>query len=64
MKLVDAGTQNGRDARVNVDRTLYTVEEEERFAEHFELVSMEGSCVTMLFGDDQFTLCEGEQILK
>ncbi|MDQ3619512.1 MAG: hypothetical protein M3391_05205 [Actinomycetota bacterium] len=64
VKLVDAGTQNGRNARVNVDGTVYTVDEGERFAENFELVAAQGSCVTMLFGDDQFTLCEGEEILK
>ncbi len=65
VKLVDAFVQGGRNrARVNVDGTVYTVDEGERFAENFELVSVQGSCVTMLFGDDQFTLCEGEEILK
>ena len=65
VKLVDAFAEGGRNrGRVNVDGTVYTVDEGERFAENFELVSVEGSCVTMLFGDDQFTLCEGEEILK
>ena len=65
VKLVDAFVRGGRSrARVNVEGTVYTVGEGERFVEHFELVSAQGSCVTMLFGDDQFTLCEGEEILK
>ena len=65
VKLVDAFVQGGRSrARVNVEGTVFTVDEGERFAENFELVSAQGSCVTMLFGDDQFTLCEGEEILK
>ena len=51
-------------AQVEVDGTVYTVAEGEVFAENFELVSASGECATMLFGDDQFTLCEGEEILK
>jgi hypothetical protein len=47
-----------------VDGTVYTVEEGERFATSFELLSLNGDCATMLYGDDQFTLCEGEEILK
>ena len=65
VKLVDAIAQGGGSlAEVDVDDTLHTVEEGERFAENFELVSVEGVCATMLFGDEQFTTCEGEQILK
>nr|MBA2601233.1 hypothetical protein [Actinomycetota bacterium] len=65
VKLIDAFVQGGRSrARVNVDGTVHTLGEGERFAENFELVSAQGSCATMLFGDDQFTLCEGEEILK
>jgi hypothetical protein len=51
-------------AQVQVDGTVYTVSEGERFADSFELVSVDGSCATMLFGDDEFTLCEGEEIIK
>jgi hypothetical protein len=54
----------GARAQVQVDGTVYTVEEGERFADNFQLVSISGECATMLFGDDQFTLCEGEEILK
>lgn len=65
VRLVDVFTQNGEQrARVQVDGTVYTVEEGDRFADSFELLSIEGRCASLLFGDDQFTLCEGEEILK
>ena len=65
VKLLDAYADGDRNlADVNVDDAVHTVTEGERFADNFELVSVQGGCVTMLFGDDQFTLCEGEQILK
>lgn len=51
-------------ARVQVDGTVYTVGEGDRFADNFEVMSISGSCVSMLYGDDQFSLCEGEEILK
>lgn len=51
-------------AQVQVDGTVHNVQEGERFADNFELVSTSGECADMLYGDDQFTLCEGEQILK
>ena len=65
VKLLDAYADGGRNlADVKVDDTVHTVKEGERFAEYFELVSVQGGCATMLFGDEQFTTCEGEQILK
>lgn len=65
VRLVDVFTQGGEQrARVQVDGTVYTVEEGDRFADNFELLSIEGQCASLLFGDDQFTLCEGEEILK
>ena len=51
-------------ATVQVDGTVYEVTQGETFAENFELLSTSGDCATMLFGDDQFTVCEGEEILK
>jgi hypothetical protein len=50
--------------QVQVDDQVYTVDEGEQFAQNFELVSVSGACATLLYGDDQFTLCEGEEILK
>ncbi|MBW3594089.1 MAG: hypothetical protein KY391_00815 [Actinobacteria bacterium] len=65
VRVVDVYEENGRDrAQVQVDGTVYTVDEGENFAENFRLVSASGRCATILFGDDEFTLCEGEEILK
>jgi hypothetical protein len=57
-------TLDGGSAQVQVDSTVYRVSEGEQFAQNFELVSVSGDCATLLYGDDQFTLCEGEEILK
>jgi hypothetical protein len=57
-------TLGGGRAQIQVDSTVYTVDEGERFAENFELVSVSSECATLLYGDDQFSLCEGEEILK
>ena len=63
--VVDVYNENGRDrAQIRVDGNVYTVDEGENFAENFRLVSASGRCATILFGDDEFTLCEGEEILK
>jgi cytoskeletal protein RodZ len=65
VRLVDVFSQNGSPrAQVSVDGSVYTVAEGETFADSFQLTSVSGTCATMLFGDDQFTLCEGEEILK
>jgi len=56
--------RNGPRAQIQVDGTVYTVDEGDRFAQNFQLLSASGRCSTMLFGDDEFTLCEGEEILK
>ena len=63
VRVVDVFPRGGR-AQVQVDGTVYTVDEGETFAENFELIRASGQCATMLFGDDEFTLCEGEEILK
>lgn len=65
VRLIDTFSRNGEpQARVQVDGTVYTVGEGDRFAENFEMLSISGQCASMLFGDDQFSLCEGEEILK
>lgn len=65
VKLVDVYKKGGeKRAQVQVDGTVYTVTEGETFAENFQLLSISGECASMLFGDDQFTICEGEEILK
>ena len=47
-------------AQVEVDGDTFTVSEGETFSHNFELVSVDGSCARFLFGDESFTLCEGE----
>lgn len=65
VSVVDVYNENGEGrAQIRVDGSVYTVDEGEDFAENFRLVSTSGSCATILFGDDEFTLCEGEEILK
>ena len=65
VRLIDTFNRNGEPrARVQVDGTVYTVGEGERFANNFEVLSISGECASLLFGDDQFSLCEGEEILK
>lgn len=50
--------------QIRVDDTVYTVEEGENFAQNFQLVSVSDNCATVLYGDDQFSICEGQEILK
>ena len=65
VKVVDVYVENGENrAQIQVDGSVYTVDEGEEFANNFRLVSASGRCATILFGDDEFTLCEGEEILK
>ena len=65
VRLIDVYRQNGRTrAQIQVDGTVYTVDVGERFAENFELVDVSGECASILYGDDQFSICEGEEILK
>lgn len=66
VRVVDVFTANNGEqrAQIQVDGTVYTVEEGETFADSFQLLSLSGDCATMLFGDDQFTICEGEEIIK
>lgn len=65
VRVIDVFRDGGRGrAQVQVDGTVYTVDEGERFAQNFQLLSTSGQCATILFGDDEFTLCEGEEILK
>ena len=58
------GRGDDASAQIQVDDTIYTVAPGETFAENFKLLSTSGECATVLYGDDQFTICEGEEILK
>lgn len=64
--LLDVYDQDGRRvANVRVNDTVYeAVAPGEQFATSFQLVSLDGTCGTFLFGDDRFRLCQGEEVLK
>ena len=65
VSLVDVFQQDGQSrAAVRVDDALYEVSTGETFATSFLVRSVEPPCVTLLYGDDAFTLCEGESVLK
>lgn len=51
-------------AQVTIDDGTYTVSAGQRFARYFRLLYTSADCAAILFGDDQFTICEGERILK
>lgn len=51
-------------AVVQVDNELFEVRDGDVFAENFQVMAVDPPCVTLLFGDDSFTLCEGERVLK
>jgi hypothetical protein len=60
--LIDVFTRGGEQVvQVSVDGDTFVVGEGERFAGNFEVTSIEGTCATFLFGDESFTLCEGER---
>jgi len=58
------GTGSNRVATVLVDGTEYQVKEGETFAGSYKVKSLTATCGTFVFGDEQFTLCEGQEILK
>jgi hypothetical protein len=51
---------DGDTVQVTVDGETFTVDEDEEFAENFQLVSVSGNCARFLFGDESFTLCQGK----
>jgi hypothetical protein len=51
-------------AVLQVDGTTYQVPEGEVFAEVFQLRTIDGECVTVLYGDEAFSLCDGERLFK
>jgi hypothetical protein len=51
---------DGDTVQVTVDGETFTVDEDEEFAQNFQLVSVSGNCARFLFGDESFTLCQGE----
>ena len=65
LDIIDAAEAGGTaKAQVRIGSTVYTVAPGETFASTFKVLSISGTCATMLNGDDKFTVCEGEQIVK
>ncbi|MBW3589087.1 MAG: hypothetical protein KY429_06685 [Actinobacteria bacterium] len=65
VQLIDVFEEDGQQkAQVKVGSTVYTVTIDETFAGSYKLVSISGNCATFLHGDDKFTLCEGEEVIK
>lgn len=63
--LLDIFTQDGeRMATVSVDGQEFTVTEGETFADNFRLIELTEECGTFVFGDEQFTLCIGQEVRK
>lgn len=46
--------------QVEVEGEPATVSEGQRFAGSYQVVSVEANCARFLYGDESFTLCEGE----
>jgi hypothetical protein len=51
-------------AAIRVGSTVYTVAPGEAFAGSYMVVSVEGTCVQLLYGDAPFQLCKGEEVIK
>ncbi len=58
------GSGSNRVATVLVDGTEYQVKVGDTFAGSYKVKSLTAECGTFVFGDEQFTLCEGQEILK
>jgi hypothetical protein len=59
-----SGSGANRVAVVIVDGTEYEVSEGETFAGSYRVKSLTAECGTFVFGDEQFTLCVGQEVLK
>ena len=63
--LVDiSGSGGSRTATVEVDSTEYTVQEGDTFAGSYRVKDLTSDCGTFVFGDESFTLCVGQEVLK
>jgi hypothetical protein len=51
-------------AFIQVHTEVHEVREGERFAGAFQLRSIDGDCVNLLYGDEAFSLCEGGRAMK
>jgi hypothetical protein len=51
-------------AQTKVNSTVYSPVVGEVFGSSFKLLSTQDTCASYMFGDEPFTLCEGQEVLK
>jgi len=59
-----SGSGSARTATVEVNSTEYQVQEGDTFAGSYVVKDLTASCGTFVFGDETFTLCVGQEVLK
>jgi hypothetical protein len=59
-----SGTGGNRTATVEVNSTAYDVKEGDTFAGSYRVKDLTADCGTFVFGDETFTLCTGQEVLK
>lgn len=66
VSLVDVfeGADGSPRAAIRVDDVVHEVAPGDTFATNFRLLSVDGESATVQYGDDRFTLFEGETVLK
>ncbi len=63
--LLDVFSRDGKTfAQTKVGNTVHTPAVGASFAGNYQLLTASGECATYLFGDEQFQLCEGQEVLK
>jgi hypothetical protein len=63
--LVDVFVKDGKTfAQTKVNDTVHTPAVGADFGGSYRLLGASGTCATYLFGDEQFRLCEGQEVLK
>jgi hypothetical protein len=63
--LLEITTRGGvRYATVEVNDRSYTVKEGDTFAGSYRVIDLTSNCGTFVFGDERFTLCVGQEVLK
>lgn len=63
--LLEIFTRDGvRYATVDVNGKSYTVKEGDTFAGNYRVLDLTARCGTFVFGDERFTLCVGQEVLK
>ncbi|HVF19312.1 MAG TPA: hypothetical protein VNA14_03615 [Mycobacteriales bacterium] len=65
VSLIDVFTRDGQTyAQTRVGSTVYTPAVGDTFATNYQVLTASGECATFLYGDENFQLCEGQEVLK